>query len=622
MDYAWQSAFTHLMKEGQFEEGLKLLGNLTPSNKQERLEILLSIGMIYEKQHMWEKLQTTADEALSIANELSFPEQILRARVLKCYDFFGRMKLKEGLTFAEESISFASDMSLENSEYAELLYLLGIFHYYNRNFVSSHQYFDKSNAIRQNLGDLQSIAHIQNAKAIVYEKMGDLKNARKLYLSALGLKEKHGDITELARAYYNLGAFFYSIGEYELSDKYSQKSLPLFEKLNSNFLGDAIFLSSQLQFEKGNYLESLSLLTKSFTYISKTHDPLKYFNALMLQCSLHHKLKKGMSEIKTEINQMLQNHPHNPELQMQGLLFQAISRIYATRLSEKFSAIEFLDEIISLQSIHSESYVEALLLKCSLVSEEMEFTSELPAIEELAGLALKVKEYGEQNNSPYHIVKGLFFLSKSYFYSNQIETGIKTYQTAFSLAVEKGMGRLAKEIAYGFDKDMKRVNFSKNSSFQKIFFEISNFETSEEPSPPSKLHEAPLMFVIINEAGIAKYSKTFHQGISINTNLVASFISAMQLFLKEAFNNNENMRYIWNESYGLVFDSFSTIYLCYVFKGNSYYPLKKILSLKDKILTSFVSKELNGRKSLSTLSKTVIDEIVTEVILNHFEPTL
>ena len=97
----------------------------------------------------------------------------------------------------------------------------------------------------------------------------------------------------------------------------------------------------------------------------------------------------------------------------------------------------------------------------------------------------------------------------------------------------------------------------------------------------------PIYFVILSSFnGRCLFSKTF-QDISVyDGNLIASFISAINLFGKEAFSSSGTIDRIKHGEYLILLKSKEDFIFGYVFKGQSYSAISKLDLFIDFLLNS------------------------------------
>jgi len=136
------------------------------------------------------------------------------------------------------------------------------------------------------------------------------------------------------------------------------------------------------------------------------------------------------------------------------------------------------------------------------------------------------------------------------------------------------------------------------------------------------IEDNPVYLVIMYpHNGRCLYSRTF-QDIGINDDdLITSFISAINIFGKEAFSNSGSIDRIKHGEYLIIIKSHDIFSFGYVFKGHSYLAINKLDNFIETIslLTNIAESLIMSVKTfldISEESRLTIDQIVDNIFLS------
>ncbi len=610
MKYSWMTRVNEFSKSGKIREEIDFPDSIEHKIKTEILEMRLRKGLFQEELEDIDGLRQASEEALEVATQLGDKIGLQKAYVLKAYYALVTSNIKEGKRFIDKAMELEKGKN-EDLVSGEIHYLKGIFHYLNHEIEKAITHLEKAIVIRKALGEMKLVAQALNAKAIIFEKAGDIQSSIRDYKRSLEIKEKERDALSLARGHHDISSLYYSIGELTKASKHIEKSIEISRHINSGQINHANFIKALIEYSKGNFELSLLLVNDCIDYFSKREDVSALMKAYQLKNSILMEKKGDRTELEQKVDRLLQKNPQNRELQIEKNIFKAKNLISNKRPQAKFSAYDLLDSVIDQDEGFTPAKLRAMVLKCTLLLEEIEAYPNEVAIQQLQNLAREILQFGERQKSPIHRIRGLMFLGKLKIIEQDTNEGLKWLQMAFDIAEKKGLVQLTKIISIEYKK-IKQLSGHTEASSNLQHFNNHMFKPNHEEII-SHSKEKPIMIVLINRSGIAKYSKLINHD-TLNVDLIASFISAMQAFLVEAFNRKEQLRYISNENYGLVFEEFDGNTICYVFIGNPYHPLQKITILKEKIVRLGIETSINQKEILSEEIKTKIDAILEEII--------
>lgn len=110
--------------------------------------------------------------------------------------------------------------------------------------------------------------------------------------------------------------------------------------------------------------------------------------------------------------------------------------------------------------------------------------------------------------------------------------------------------------------------------------EILHKFASRNYSEYKEVNESPVALLILNEDGTEIYSKVFDDSQVINEQLIASFLSAINIFVNEAFGIAEGyIERIKHNQYIITMKKKENVVFCYIYKGASNLAVKRINNL-------------------------------------------
>ena len=122
--------------------------------------------------------------------------------------------------------------------------LQGIANYVQGNYPQALEYFQKSLAIKEELGDKMGIAKNLNNIGLIYMNQGNTPRALEYLQKSQAIKEELGDKKGIAGGLVNIGIIYYSQGNYPRALEDYQKSLTIFEELGINMASQPTWATS------------------------------------------------------------------------------------------------------------------------------------------------------------------------------------------------------------------------------------------------------------------------------------------------------------------------------------------------------------------------------------------
>ena len=551
--------------EERFKEGLNIAENL--NLKVGIIWIFIMLG--WNKYHLrdLETAMEYANRSLPICkkNDYKFPLAV-------CYDLVGHCNLIKG--HLKEALSF----------------------------------FDKSLQIRINLGHKSLIAQSYYSIGSVYYQKGELRRSLKYYIK--GLNVPIVEVRAMFKPAYLsiIGKIYGELGDYSKAKKYLSEAL-------DSFIEKKIFVYHFHNF-------SLSI-AKTFHYL--------------IDLSIQNNSIEKLDEYLENLHEISRKNPEIKQIEQLYRLDKGIILNLNTRLKDKMKAGIIFKEISEEDIIDHEISVEAMVNLCDVLILELELTGDNRILQEIEMLSDKLLKIA-QSQYLYNLLAETFFLkSKISLIKLNIDKARKLLTKAQKIANDRNLKLLANKISHEHDsllEDLeeweeiikKNVPLQERINYSKHEFLFSKMIRSKIGYIPKEA-DKPIYLVILSIIdGHCLYSRAF-ENIGLNDgNLIAGFISAINIFGKEAFSSSGSIDRIKHGEYLIIFQSQDDFLFGYVFKGQSYSASSKL-----EIFVKNLSKSVNMIKELlfsvknyteiSNRSRLIIDQLCIQIFKKDFVET-
>ncbi|MBY8983270.1 MAG: hypothetical protein KGD57_09995, partial [Candidatus Lokiarchaeota archaeon] len=133
--------------------------------------------------------------------------------------------------------------------------------------------------------------------------------------------------------------------------------------------------------------------------------------------------------------------------------------------------------------------------------------------------------------------------------------------------------------------------------------------------------DIPVYLLIIQaESGEGLYSKSFHNDNIEDSGLIAGFISAINLFGKEAFSSSGSIDRIKHGEHLIILQSKDEFLFGYVFKGQSYTAISKLNTFTDILAISTnnfknISVSIQNNNEISEDILSIINQLIERIFI-------
>jgi tetratricopeptide (TPR) repeat protein len=596
-----------------------------------------------------------------------------KLRVSTLYYYQGKINRKKG-EFKEATAIFNKALLISEEigspyENAILLNELGIINGMKGDYDASIDYFKKSLEMFDKLNNSASIVKLLNNIGQILWQQGDLEQALDYYHRGQELSEKigqkklstiillnigliiegRGDLDsafdyfkrslqnfeelkcqdEIAICLNNMGRVQQIKGELDLALQYYEKSLEILEELDNKheiaICDSNIGLLYQL---KGDYMEAASYLSKTLVIQEELGNPLDLSNTLqnIIENYVHGGSKESADHYLAKLKQIADKEQSKIIAQRYQLCNALVLKM-SGRVIHRAEAQSLLTNIANAEVLNHEVSVDAMLNLFELLLFELRTTGNQDVLAEVKALSEKLLTIAKSQQSFTRLAEVYRFQSKLAL----LELDVKQSQTLLTqaqlIADTKGLHRLARAISNEFDSLLNDLSkwddyIERNASITERY-ELAELETmmgailkKRGSSYDDLPGEDPIMVLILDEAGLCLYSKTFaSEETTLQDQLIGGLLTSINAFMQEAFSISGSIERIKHQNNTLLLKNVGPYLFSYVFQGQSYSAIQKLDKFIDNIQDSPLWDDINKIKSTGRTDavRDALDEAVSLV---------
>ncbi len=444
--------------------------------------------------------------------------------------------------------------------------------------------------ISEKTGNVQDTPTSLLSIGIIYTKMGELDKALEYYQESLELYEELENELSLAWLYANIGETYKKKDDAELAIDYFNKGLEIFEKSGDNYYKIWILFQLICTYIDKNLLEKANELLDEIEQISK-------------------------EEISKYISQFF-------------ILSKALILKTSTRVRSKVEAEELFEQILSEEGLDNELKVVALLSIFELLISEFSHYGNQEVLKEAHLLSSNLIEIAKMQNSYQLLTEAYWLQAQLSIIQYDFKVARHLLTQAQIIAEEKGLSRLARKISSEHDnllmqieqwEELSKMDFSviESEKIARLEELVKIMQMNKELEMIEEEEEEPIVLILLYESGVPIHSKNFIQSQEIDKLLVAGFISAINSFIQDAFGVSGNIDRIKHKENTILIKHIESIFICYVYKGESYAASSKLDRFIMEINNSPIWDHIQGNKMTTkgfSQSEINIFETMTENI--------
>ncbi|MFX0092966.1 MAG: hypothetical protein ACFFBD_14500, partial [Candidatus Hodarchaeota archaeon] len=301
----------------------------------------------------------------------------------------------------------------------------------------------------------------------------------------------------------------------------------------------------------------------------------------------------------------------------------------STRARGWVKAQEIFEQVVDEEVVDHEVSVVAMLNLCELLLIELRSSGNPEVLSEVNALVNRLLNIAKQQNSYSLLTEVSLLKSKLALVELDVRGAQRLLTQGQLTAEEQGLHRLAMKLSIEHDallgqlnkweelieRDASVTERAELAQFDEIIADMIHKREVDLPKLPE---EDPVWLLILNDAGLSLYSKTFLTEGEMNDQLIGGFLTAIQAFSSEVF--SQSLDRVKLEEYTLLMKSEKPFLLCYVFRGQSYSAQKKLAKLgenvrKNEAVWDALTEATEDGKQLDTVGQNSVEKIVTGVFI-------
>jgi len=229
--------------------------------------------------------------------------------------------------------------------------------------------------------------------------------------------------------------------------------------------------------------------------------------------------------------------------------------------------------------------LDAIIHLCDLLLAEFRTNNSNEVLDEINHYIAKLLTNAEKSQSYLVFCEAFILQAKLALLNFNVKAARRFLTQAQNIAENFGIKRLAMKISYEHDELLKQTkiwevlkeseaSLSERWKVAGLNEQIENMVRKRMSEVPSLKNEEAVLLLIVSEGGIPFFSHSFREEKSFESHLFGGFLTTIDYFIKEMFSEGLD-RAVFGE-YTLLMKPIPPFYICYIFKGNSYYALQKV----------------------------------------------
>ncbi|MHA2362854.1 MAG: tetratricopeptide repeat protein [Candidatus Hodarchaeales archaeon] len=613
-----------LNKLGQISEGLEqvnygesILQSLyqqldPPSDLKKREAFVLHYkGELYFSKGEYDNAFDYYKKSL-VLRELIGNQQEIANSLFAIGNYFKRKgKFDQSLDYLYKSKGIYESIG-NQQDTAYSIYSIGDIFWRKGELDRSLEMIQKCLIIREAIGNQSDISNSLYVIGLIYWKKGDLDSSLRYHQNSFRIREAIGHLPPISQSLNSIGIIYALKGELDLALEYFQKSLSIYEELDEQ---DSIAIAhlniGELYDMKGDNENAIDYLKRALNLSRKIrYDTLTAETLFQL---IHRTRILIPSETVTTYLDELKNineKQTNPVIDQQYRLAKAMIMKSSERLTDKITAQTIFQQISEEKIVKHELTIQAMIHLGKLLLFELETTGSETVLKEVKNLANQILSIAQNQNSHWLLVETYLLQSKLALLELDVKKSQILLTQAQDIADEKGLQKLAKNISHKHDTFLqqmgrwdefieKKASLKDRLELAQLKDTLSRLVTKKVDELPD-IPEIPAFVLIIAPSGISIFINSFQKETSkkVDDQLIAGFLSAINMFGQEVFTTTGSIDRIKYGEYTVVIRSKEPLLFGYSFKGQSYTAIKKL----EQFMKSVKESETNWNNLLISAS--------------------
>jgi len=252
--------------------------------------------------------------------------------------------------------------------------------------------------------------------------------------------------------------------------------------------------------------------------------------------------------------------------------------------------------------------VSILIDLCHILLIELQITDDPEILEELESFVIQLLEIAEKQHSYTTLTSTKILQGKLALIQLNTTDARKFLREAQQIADDHALQKLALSVSREHDKLLNQLEIWEDLSKTKTPISerlklasmdetIGYLKTKRALESPEFISETPTMLLILSEGGVMTFSYPFDNNWKVDEEIFGSFLTAFNSFSDEFFSKGLDRAKFGEDM--ILMQSVDTFLVCYLFKGETYFAVKKLNKFAEDI-----QNNANIWKSLNTFYKT------------------
>lgn len=471
---------------------------------------------------------------------------------------------------------------------------------YNRkgNFKDAKIFSKRSFELQTKLDNQEGIASSLTLMSSIQRNMGNLDQSIKFSEQSLSIKE----ITPRIKAnnFRLLGTIYLIRGELSQTLKYCEGGIKLAsEGKFIEFCPFFLYLMGMTYYLNGDYDQGEDYLRKNLVQTEKLEIMLPIRGVTLLVLIWLNLVKNLSEEARKyfEILQKLVNQNKTVILTYTLLVAKGLILQKSGRMRDRAEAEDSLKKVIH-NYIADNIFVDlaiypyALYFLCDLLIEELGMSNNLGIIDEINIYLSKLRDSGEKYKSYLYLTEEKIFQARLALIQLEFDETRLLLTQAQHMAEMHELQYFAQIVSSHHDRlleqqdileQLQKTNAPISERMKYASFDgvLARVRGNRSEKLLELTNETPVLLLIITKGGSLVFSQVFSENLTVESDLISSFLSAFESFGDELFSERlDRIKYGENTILMKPLENFS---VCYLFKGQSYNAQKKLTLFFEKI---------------------------------------
>ncbi|TFF87740.1 MAG: tetratricopeptide repeat protein [Promethearchaeota archaeon] len=598
-----------LIDAGNYDKAYKFLNSLNFENFEENTQLILYRFMSFALRKL-----SRNKESIAIA-DLGFKKSNEIGNILLAVDFLNLQiisyiwmyRLRKASKLINKVTNLLSTIKEKDSEdfkkrFATIVQRKGALNWLNGNVNMAVELCEESLKIQEELGNEEGIMECLLIIGLCYTSLRTrLDEAIEYAQRCQSLAVEINDKETLLMNQNTLGKIFSLKGLYNKALYYLNQALSIAENLKRKLIISAIFNNIAIIYHhKGEFDKAISTFEKALVLAQEIKNKVT-------QCIICgnleevYLLKGDINQSKfyfLELEKIYNEKSDNKKIEYVYRINKALLLKENKRIHDTAEAEQILKELVQEEDLQADTLIQALILLCDLLMEEIYQTENLEIVEEIKPYINQLIKISKLSNSYWVVAETYTLLAKLKLLDSNFKEAKKLLKRAQNIADNKGMHLLGVKISAEHDKLLNQLNLWKRMGIENITLkqrlkfadmndQIERLIWKRDLSSIKPSEEDPILLLVLAKGGTPVLSHIFTEEWSHDDDLVGGFLSALDSFIGELFSEGLD-RAVFGK-YMVIVKSFNSFSIFYLFKGQSYMATKRL----DKFVENIVnSKEL------------------------------